>query len=253
MEIVTEPARQPTGLFGLFIRYVLRKTSAEIAAAMEQDNAYFQLAERLGLQIDPGDLIGLGSCGFSLLDHGHSGRVIAILHGADDDAGAGRIRCAFEYRYKTGSGDLEKTHTFIGATLNISAMVPRLQIQRKGFDENLLGARGLRDVALESGEFNTAFRVAATDQKSAFAVLDGSLQEWLLARVNDPWLHIEKLGENVLVVHNGGDINVIPGLLEFTQQLRDLIPEVVSAMYPTSVASASAATPSTTPEPGAPE
>ncbi|MGB2756166.1 MAG: hypothetical protein WBD02_00705 [Acidimicrobiia bacterium] len=201
-------------------------------AAKKRRERYAQLAAHLGMQLDFEDVVGIRESGFGLFDDGHSRKVVALLRGDDDGPGAGQLRCAFEYRYTTGSGDSEQVHRFLGAMLNVSARVPRMNIGREVLGGKLLGAIGMRDIEVESGEFNAAFRVKGEDEKLAFAVLDGALQEWLLAQQIVDWRNIELLGEHLLVVRSGNDIEMIPKVLDFAKQFRDRIPDVVSSMYP---------------------
>lgn len=219
-------------LFVLFGAVAIGIFAIAAAAAKKRREAYLLLGQKLGMQVDFADAIGLRSSGFGLFDDGHSRKVSALLRGPDEGAFANELRCAFEYQYTTGSGDSQQTYQFIGAMLPIPANVPRLTIGREVFGRKLLSALGMGDIELESAEFNAAFRIAGAGQKLAFAALDGRLQEWLSVRAGDGWTNIEMLGSNVLVVQKGRDMNRIEGLLEFAEQFRDQIPTVVSEMYP---------------------
>ena len=196
---------------------------------------FAELASQLGMQVERGDAIGLRQSGFGLFDDGRSRQVPILMRGPD--AGAEHLgeRCAFEYHYTTGSGKNREVHHFIAAMVNLPATVPPLDIGREHFGTTMLRAIGFSDIALESNEFNEAFRIKAADQQVAFAVLDGRLQEWLLAHRTMKWMNLELRGSRVLMVRSGLDIEGIPEMLTFLAQFRDQIPEVVSSMYPRAI------------------
>lgn len=97
----------------------------------------------------------------------------------------GHEMLAFEYSYKetTGSGDDRKTETYRYTVVSIGlpAPMPTLQVNREGLGRKLLGFVGVRDLQLESEEFNKAFHIRAENDKFAYDVLHPRMMEWMLA------------------------------------------------------------------------
>lgn len=112
---------------------------------------------------------------------GHGRRVRHVLEGPY----RGRDILAFEYTYKerTGSGEdsSESTYYFTVASLATPVARPRLEVVREGLGRRLLGLVGVRDLQLESEEFNRAFHIRAESDRFAYDILHPRMMEWLLA------------------------------------------------------------------------
>lgn len=112
---------------------------------------------------------------------GHSRRARHVLRGRHRD----RDVLVFEYVFKetTGSGDDRKTETyyFTVAALATPAPRPKLEVTREGLGRKLLGFVGIRDLQLESEEFNKTFHIKTEDDKFAYDILHPRMMEWMLA------------------------------------------------------------------------
>jgi hypothetical protein len=95
---------------------------------------------------------------------------------------------AFQYSYKEthGSGNDRRTETYTHTVIALSlpADKPTLQVGREGFGRKLLGFVGVRDLQLESEQFNEAFHIKTSGgtvgEKFAYDVLHPRMMEWML-------------------------------------------------------------------------
>lgn len=112
---------------------------------------------------------------------GHTWRARHVLRGRHRD----RDMVAFEYVFKetTGSGDDRRTETyyFTVVALDTPAPRPKLEVTREGLGRKLLGWVGIRDLQLESEEFNKTFHIKTEDDKFAYDILHPRMMEWMLA------------------------------------------------------------------------
>jgi Protein of unknown function (DUF3137) len=97
----------------------------------------------------------------------------------------GRTMLAFEYSYQEleGSGDRRRTKTYRFTVVGIGIPSPRptLEITREGWGRKLLGMVGVRDLQLESEDFNKTFHIRAENDKFAYDILHPRMMEWMLA------------------------------------------------------------------------
>ena len=112
---------------------------------------------------------------------GHSRSTKHVLRGAH----RGREVVVFEYIYKetTGSGDDRKTEIYRNTVAAVSTPAPRptLELSKEGLGRKLLGLVGVRDLQLESEEFNKAFHIQTENDKFAYDILHPRMMEWMLA------------------------------------------------------------------------
>lgn len=91
---------------------------------------------------------------------------------------------AFEYSYKEthGSGDDRRTETYHYTVVSIGLPAPKptLQVSREGLGRKLLGLVGVRDLQLESEDFNKTFHIRTENDKFAYDVLHPRMMEWML-------------------------------------------------------------------------
>jgi hypothetical protein len=105
----------------------------------------------------------------------------------------GRAFTAFDYSYETHSTDSKgnrttSTHRFGVYAVALPAYLPTLQVTREGAFRRLAGAMGLmRDIELESEDFNRAFTVHGADPKFASDVLSPRTMEFLLTVPDVQW------------------------------------------------------------------
>lgn len=92
----------------------------------------------------------------------------------------GRHAVSFTYSWVTGSGKDQRTSYAHVVALHLPASLPRLEVTPEGFGAAVIKLAGGKDLQLELEEFNRAYRVAATDERTAHAVLHPRLMERLL-------------------------------------------------------------------------
>jgi hypothetical protein len=112
---------------------------------------------------------------------GHSRDAEHVLRGGH----RGRQIMAFEYSYKEtqGSGKDQRTVTYnyTVVALSLPADKPTLQVGREGLGRKLLGLVGVRDLQLESEQFNEAFHIKTDNDRFAYDILHPRMMEWMLA------------------------------------------------------------------------
>ena len=107
---------------------------------------------------------------------GHSRRADEVMTGRF----GGRPALSFSYRYTTGSGKNQSTHTFHVVAVSLPAFLPTLELTPDGFGAKLAKTFGGQDIQFESEEFNRAWRVEAGVLKFAHDVVHPRLMERLM-------------------------------------------------------------------------
>lgn len=117
---------------------------------------------------------------------------------------AGKPVLLFDYTYVDVSRDSDgrdqrTTHAFTCAIAPLDgAFTPGLQLEPENAVTWLKDKVGMRDLELESEEFNRRFEVGARNRQFAVAFLDARMIQWLLATPRT--LRFEVLGGHVLVI-----------------------------------------------------
>ncbi|HEV2783672.1 MAG TPA: DUF3137 domain-containing protein [Actinophytocola sp.] len=157
---------------------------------------------------------------------GSSRRVRHVLSGQH----RGRRVTAFEYSYTEGSGDNSTTYTFTVAALATPAHRPWLEVKREGLGRKLLGLIGVRDLQLESDEFNERFHVDTADAKFAYDVLHPRMMEWLIGdrRAADlGWAFRFEQGDLVTWAKGPLEIDKLMGMLDYLGEILEQVPSFV--------------------------
>ncbi len=95
---------------------------------------------------------------------------------------AGAQCTTFTYRFETGSGKERTTHVYTIDTVGLQGWLPRLELSPEGVGSKLAKAFGGQDLEMESAAFNARWRVKASDQRFAYAVLHPRMLEHLLTQ-----------------------------------------------------------------------
>ncbi|MGH3877595.1 MAG: DUF3137 domain-containing protein [Actinophytocola sp.] len=144
----------------------------------------------------------------------------------------GRQVLAFEYSYKEteGSGDDRRTTTYRHTVVSLSlpAARPTLQVGREGFGRKLLGFVGVRDLQLESEQFNEAFHIKADDDKFAYDVLHPRMMEWMLSdqRAQSVPFRFER-GDLMTWDREKIDVRKVEWMLDYLCDVVDRVPSFV--------------------------
>jgi len=144
----------------------------------------------------------------------------------------GRGLAAFEYTYKErrGSGKDRRTVTYTNTVvaLGTPAIRPTLELNREGIGRKLLGLVGIRDLQLESEEFNKSFHIRTEDDKFAYDVLHPRTMEWMLAdqRCRDLPFRFERA--DLLTWRQGTtDLETVVWMLDYLCDVLDRVPSFV--------------------------
>lgn len=139
---------------------------------------------------------------------------------------------AFEYVYKEheGSGKNRRTVTYRHTVVALATPAPRptLELSREGFGRKLLGLVGIRDLQLESEEFNKTFRIRTEDDKFAYDVLHPRTMEWMLGdqRCHDLPFRFERA--DLLTWRRGSiDLAATVWMLDYLCDVLDRVPSFV--------------------------
>ena len=144
----------------------------------------------------------------------------------------GRSLVAFEYTYKEqqGSGKNRRTVTYRNTVLALDTPTarPTLEVSREGIGRKLLGLVGVRDLQLESEEFNKTFHIRTENDKFAYDVLHPRTMEWMLAdqRCRDLPVRFERAD---LVTWRQGSIDPdsVVWMLDYLCDVLDRVPTFV--------------------------
>ena len=144
----------------------------------------------------------------------------------------GRTFAAFEYVYKErqGSGKNRRTVTYrhTVVALDTPAARPTLELAREGIGRKLLGLVGVRDLQLESEEFNKTFHIRAENDRFAYDVLHPRTMEWMLGdqRCRDMPFRFERAD---LVTWRQGsiDLDAAVWMLDYLCDVLDRVPAFV--------------------------
>lgn len=144
----------------------------------------------------------------------------------------GRQLLVFEYSYKEthGSGDDRRTETYhhTVASVYMPKPQPMLEIGREGLGRKILGFVGVRDLQLESEQFNDTFHIRTDNEKFAYDVLHPRMMEWMLAdqRVLATGFRFER-GDLVVWDRDKIDLRKVPWMLDYLCDILDQVPSFV--------------------------
>ena len=151
-----------------------------------------------------------------------------VLHGSY----RGRDLVAFEYSYKEyrDSGNERRTVTYRNTVvaLGTPAARPTLELSREGFGRKLLGLVGVRDLQLESEQFNKTFHIRAENDRFAYDVLHPRTMEWMLADQRCRELPFRFERADLLTWRSGSiDLPTAQRMLDFLCDVLERVPSFV--------------------------
>ncbi len=114
---------------------------------------------------------------------------------------AGIPSTLFQYRYTTGSGKNQTTHTYRILAMRMPLDGRGLDIKREHFGHKLVDALGGEDIDFESDAFSRRFWVKCRDRRFAYDVITPRMQEWLMA---DGERHWQWHGDTLMIYDVGG-------------------------------------------------
>jgi hypothetical protein len=139
----------------------------------------------------------------------------------------------FQYRYTTGSGKNRHTHHRSCVLVEVPFTAPHLTIGPEGFWSAVGRAIGVRDVEVESPDFNRRYRVSCDDDRFAITLLDHEMIAWMLSpNSGGGTVKFEFGGRWMLCWGDRIEYPQLFGFLEWAQHARDVLPDVLTSLYP---------------------
>lgn len=194
-----------------------------IIRAHQRREAMAALAAELGLAFYPDDPwdIPRRYGHFDLMGTGHARRAANVLSGRID----GRTVIAFDYRYKTGSGKNESTHSYQAVVLELPILAARLRLRRESVFDTIASWVGHDDIDFESDAFSRRYHVKCEQPKFAYDIFHTRLIEYLLACGTSP--SIEMNGPLVMVYESPSGPEGIRRLITIGREIIRSIPGYV--------------------------
>lgn len=165
-------------------------------------------AARHGLRFVPGRVRdhAIESMGFALMGRGHTRRVRNMVTGHLH----GREVTLCEYRYTTGSGKNQSTHTFTCGAWQLPVPLGHTAIRPEGLFDRVAEWFGQNDIDFESSEFSRRYHVNGDDRREVYAVLHPRMMEFIMA---SDVRHLEIIGRTAMVHRDEGSLT--PGLCDW--------------------------------------
>lgn len=129
---------------------------------------------------------------FALFQAGHSRTASNCLEGAYQDVTV----LLFDYRYKTGSGKNESTHSLSALMAQVGIACPYLLIRPETFFDKIGDLLGFADIDFEYEEFNRRFHVKSQDKRFAYDICHSGMMDFLLRHEKLTW---EVSGDRLLL------------------------------------------------------
>ncbi|GAB3293045.1 hypothetical protein EK0264_11975 [Epidermidibacterium keratini] len=137
----------------------------------------------------------------------------------------GRPLVVFEHYWVTGSGDDRETHHAMVTALQLPRVLPELTVTREGMMGSLARRMGIKDIELESDDFNRAYKIKSPNRKFAYDVLHPRFMEWMLSVNADGFT----INSGYLVYATGGrlEIEQVDGKIAYLDTVAERIPSFV--------------------------
>ena len=178
-----------------------------------------------GLQVDT-DTKKPPPLDFDLFGTGSSKQVTAQMWRA------GEHDSVFQYQYTMKSGDNSSTYEFTAALVALPFRAPHLVISTENWWTRAKRVVGMRDIELESPEFNDHYHVRCHDERFAVTLLDPSMIAWMLSPSSGRGTVTFELGGSWMLCHcDQLDLEQLPGLLHWAQTARHQLPAVLTELY----------------------
>lgn len=148
----------------------------------------------------------------------------------------GRPFCCFEYTYQvtrhnsSGNGSHSRTETHYYQIFSIGTPAARstLQVTKEGFGSKMLDFVGVRDLQLESVEFNQTFKIKTDNDKFAYDVLHPRTMEWMLQDQRAQQTPIRFEGSGLVTWQRGKfELEAMEPRLDYLCEFVDRVPEFV--------------------------
>jgi hypothetical protein len=194
-----------------------------ILKARERREAMARLAAELGFEYYPDDPWDLEDkyAMFELFGRGHSRGASNVICGEVD----GRAVVAFDYRYTTGSGKNQSTHSCQALVMGLPIVAAGLRMRSESLFDRVASWVGYDDIDFESDEFSRRYHVACDDRRFAYDILHARLIDYLLGCGSVP--NLEMQGPLMVLFESQGDAANVRRLLAIGREIVASIPDYV--------------------------
>lgn len=149
----------------------------------------------------------------------------------------GRPFTCFEYKYQVvkhnssgSNSNTRRTETYYFQIFSIDTPAPRptLQVSKENIGSKMLDFVGVRDLQLESVEFNKTFKIKTEDDKFAYDVLHPRTMEWMLQDQRAQETPIRFEGNGLVTWRRGKfELEAMEPRLDYLCEFVDRVPEFV--------------------------
>ncbi|MBS1701150.1 MAG: hypothetical protein JST12_05785 [Armatimonadetes bacterium] len=155
---------------------------------------------------------------FPLFGHGSARRIEPALVGQDRD---GNYWFLFDYRYTVSSGKSSTTYHFSVVVAQVPLMLPTMSLAPENVGYSIGKFLGMREMQVESEEFNKRYFIKTTDEKMTLDLLNPIAIETLLRQPPYEW----QMAGPYVMLHLSGQIQ--PELYEgLTVCIREFLAQV---------------------------
>lgn len=183
------------------------------------------VATRAGLQVDTSTKKP-PPIDFDLFDRGSRKKVKAQMWRA------GENDSVFQYQYTVKSGDDSTTYRFTAALLEVPFTAPHLTICEENWWSKMKRVVGMRDVEVESPEFNERYLIECQDERFAITLLDPPMIAWMLSPDSGRGTVTFELTGRWMLCHSEQlPLVDLPGMLAWAQSARAQLPSVLTELY----------------------
>jgi hypothetical protein len=184
------------------------------------------IAAERGFHLDT-DKTGPPDEPFTLFNTGH-GRQASYRLWHD-----GSETSAFQYRYVTGHGKARRVHEFSCVMAPLPFFAPHLRIEPEGMLSAIGRMVGIRDIEVESPEFNRLYRVRCDDERFAITLLDPEMIAWMLESSSGRGaVHFEYGGGWMVASIRKLPFDELFGFYDWASWAVDHTPAVLPSLYP---------------------
>ncbi|MFV0532668.1 MAG: hypothetical protein ACK5MR_03320 [Cumulibacter sp.] len=151
---------------------------------------------------------------------GHSHKIKHVMTGAH----RGRPITIYEHQWTTGSGKESQTHVMHKTLVGLPKSFPRLELSQEGMFGRLARRMGMKDIELESDDFNQKYRVAG-ERRFAYDVLHPRMMQWMLSAgapgftINGPYIVLADSGKL--------DLSAVDAEIQYLDSIIEQLPRYV--------------------------
>jgi hypothetical protein len=183
------------------------------------------IAARHGLEVDV-DRKKPPPLDFDLFDRGSGKRVSAHMWRT------GEPDSVFQYQYTEKQGENSRTYRFTAALVEVPFTAPHLVISTEDWWSRVKRVVGMRDIEVESPDFNERYQVRCRDDRFAITLLDPAMIGWMLSPESGRGAVTFEFGGRWMLCHcDPLDPEQLPGMLTWAQSARGRLPAVLAEMY----------------------